>query len=118
MKRLPPPGIEITVEANPGRLTGNSSRRLKLRCQPVVFRVQTMDPAAQAAGPPVHLRGGQAGSRISPGAGFNNLSLDVMYGLPRAVKEQWQDTVEVLAFDPEHLSAYSLKVIQARLFSA
>ena len=44
-------------------------------------------------------------------AKFQNLSLDLIYGLPGQTMEGWQNTVEqILALKPEHLSCYGLKV--------
>ena len=42
-------------------------------------------------------------------AGFDNVSLDLMYGLPHQSLGQWRDTVDrVVTLAPEHLSLYSL----------
>ncbi|MCD8331942.1 MAG: radical SAM protein, partial [Oscillospiraceae bacterium] len=42
-------------------------------------------------------------------AGFDNLSLDLMYGLPGQDMESWQDTLEqALSLSPQHISAYGL----------
>jgi oxygen-independent coproporphyrinogen-3 oxidase len=42
-------------------------------------------------------------------AGFDNLGLDLMYGLPGQTREQWRkDMDSALAFQPEHLSCYML----------
>jgi len=44
-------------------------------------------------------------------AGFDNLSLDLIYGLPRQTMERWQETLSAaVALQPEHLSCYGLKV--------
>lgn len=44
-------------------------------------------------------------------AGFDNLSLDLIYGLPDQTMESWQASVEaVLQLAPEHLSCYGLKL--------
>ncbi|MDE7245857.1 MAG: radical SAM family heme chaperone HemW [Oscillospiraceae bacterium] len=44
-------------------------------------------------------------------AGFKNLSLDLIYGLPGQTLAQWQRTVEhAAALEPEHLSCYGLTV--------
>ncbi len=44
-------------------------------------------------------------------AGFDNLSLDLIYGLPGQDMAAWQDTLEqALALSPNHLSCYGLKV--------
>jgi len=44
-------------------------------------------------------------------AGFRNLSLDLMFGLPGQTLESWEATLEhVLSLNPEHISCYGLKV--------
>ena len=44
-------------------------------------------------------------------AGFDNISLDLMYGLPGQTMERWQQSVEdILALKPQHISAYALKL--------
>ena len=44
-------------------------------------------------------------------AGFDNLNLDLIFGLINHTEERWRDTLEqVLALDPEHLSCYALTV--------
>jgi oxygen-independent coproporphyrinogen-3 oxidase len=42
-------------------------------------------------------------------AGFDNVNLDLIYGLPRQTMTAWQDTVrEAIALRPDHLSLYAL----------
>ncbi len=42
-------------------------------------------------------------------AGFNNLNLDLIYGLPEQTLLSWQTTVQrILDLHPEHISAYAL----------
>ncbi|MCC8078163.1 MAG: radical SAM family heme chaperone HemW [Oscillospiraceae bacterium] len=44
-------------------------------------------------------------------AGFENLSLDLIYGLPSQTKEDWADTLNrAIDLAPEHLSCYGLKI--------
>ena len=44
-------------------------------------------------------------------AGFRNVSVDLMYGLPGQTLQQWQETLDtVLRLLPEHISCYGLKV--------
>ena len=44
-------------------------------------------------------------------AGFDNVSLDLIYGLPSQTKEGWADTiVKAAALKPEHISGYGLKI--------
>lgn len=43
--------------------------------------------------------------------GFENISLDLIYGLPDQTMESWQQSVEaLLALQPDHLSCYGLKL--------
>ncbi len=42
-------------------------------------------------------------------AGFSNINLDLMYGLPQQTLVQWQDTVaQLLSLNPAHISLYCL----------
>ena len=44
-------------------------------------------------------------------AGFDNVNLDLIYGLPAQPIEKWRATLErVIALQPDHISAYSLQV--------
>lgn len=46
-------------------------------------------------------------------AGFDNISLDLIYGLPDQSMESWKESVEaLLKLNPEHLSCYGLKLEQ------
>ncbi len=51
------------------------------------------------------------------GAGFANLGIDLIYGLPEQTKEEWLGTLEkALTFHPEHLSCYQLTIAKGTLF--
>ncbi len=44
-------------------------------------------------------------------AGFDNLSMDLIYGLPNQTKEDWAETLaRALDLEPDHLSCYGLKL--------
>lgn len=44
-------------------------------------------------------------------AGFDNLSIDLIYGLPHMTLEEWRDNLQqALSLRPEHLSAYHLTI--------
>jgi oxygen-independent coproporphyrinogen-3 oxidase len=44
-------------------------------------------------------------------AGFRNVNLDLMYGLPGQTLESWMDTLQAtLALEPTHVSCYALTV--------
>ena len=102
---------EITAECNPNDLTPAKCAELRgAGINRVSIGVQSMDngllsmlgrrhDAAEAA---------EALGRCRR-AGFDNVSLDLMYGLPHQSLAQWRDTVgQVVALAPEHLSLYSL----------
>jgi len=104
---------EITLEANPGtvdeeKLSGLRRigiNRLSLGVQSahpseltLLGRLHTFEQADQAV----------AMARV---AGFENLSLDVIYGLPKQSLADWQVTLNaVLCLEPDHLSCYGLSV--------
>ena len=48
---------------------------------------------------------------IARSSGFDNINVDLMFGLPGQTLEQWRETLEnITALNPEHLSCYSLIV--------
>ena len=50
-------------------------------------------------------------------AGFENISLDLMYGIPRQTLDSFERTLrEAVALTPEHISAYGLKVEEGTPF--
>lgn len=55
--------------------------------------------------------------RLAKEVGFNNISIDLMYGLPGQTMEQWQQTLDqAFALDLPHFSAYSLIVEPKTIF--
>lgn len=50
--------------------------------------------------------------------GFDELSLDLMYGLPNMTLEEWKNQLlQIIALNPEHISAYCLTVEQKTALS-
>ena len=50
-------------------------------------------------------------------AGFNNINLDLMYGIPLQTEDSFKKTLEtIVSYSPEHISAYSLKIEPGTLF--
>ena len=104
---------EITFEANPdsvsdkllARLRSEGFNRVSLGVQcdddEILKKIGRPHDFAQAV---------SAAQRIRK-AGFKNLSIDLMYGLPNQTLKGWKDTLErVLTINPEHVSCYGLKV--------
>ena len=52
-------------------------------------------------------------------AGFENISLDLIYGIPGQTLDTWKKSLEAaLSLRPEHLSLYSLTVEQGTTLAA
>lgn len=108
-----PSGSEITVEANPGTISVEGLTALRTAgVSRLSLGVQSFDDAALASLGRIH-SGQEARQAIcgARAAGFDNLSLDLMFGLPGQTLSSWQADVEVaLSLTPEHLSLYALTV--------
>jgi oxygen-independent coproporphyrinogen-3 oxidase len=104
---------EITVECNPDSVELRSLVRLrKAGVNRLSLGMQSADGGALAALGRVH---NPAQTReavaLARAAKFDNLSLDLMFGLPGQTMDAWRETLEAaLALDPEHLSGYGLKL--------
>ncbi|MCB0136104.1 MAG: radical SAM family heme chaperone HemW, partial [Caldilineaceae bacterium] len=106
-------GAEITCEANPGTVDQAKFGVLRsLGVNRLSMGVQSFQPAE------LHFLGrihsvedvGQAFATARK-AGFDNINLDFIFGLPGQTEASWCDTLErALALAPEHLSLYSLIV--------
>ena len=104
---------EITFEANPDSVTMKLLRRLKGEgFNRVSLGIQCDDDAIlEQLGRPHDYQQAKDAVRMIRKAGFKNLSLDLIYGLPGQDLERWQQTLlNVIELQPEHISCYGLKV--------
>ena len=104
-------GAEITAECNPNDLTPAKCAELRAAgINRISMGVQSMDNGLLAMLGRRHDADEAVGALDScRQSGFDNVNLDLMYGLPNQTLEQWRDTVErLLAQSPEHISMYSL----------
>ena len=102
---------EITAECNPNDLTPAKCAELRAAgINRVSMGVQSMDNGLLAMlGRRHDAAEAVAALAACRRAGFDNVNLDLMYGLPQQTLEQWRDTVtRILAQSPEHISMYSL----------
>ena len=106
-----PSGREFTSEANPGTLTRDWLRTA------MAFGVNRLSLGMQAAQPELLRMLGRihthedvvASVDLARHAGIENLSLDLMFGLPGQTRQMWLDTLQAaLALEPQHLSCYGL----------
>ena len=104
---------EITVEANPDSIR---LRDLQLLRREGVNRlsigVQSANPdLLKIIGRRHSFAQAQLAVENARKAGFANISLDLIYGLPSQSKSDWADTLsKALELHPEHLSCYALKL--------
>jgi len=108
-----PPGIEITMEANPSGLSVAYLEGVRqLGVNRISFGVQSAHPGELRLLRRDHtFEEACAHIAMARAAGFANLNVDLIYGLPGQPLHRWQETLEaVLALRPEHLSAYALIV--------
>ena len=115
------PGAEVSIEANPGGLAverlsgyrGAGVTRLSLGAQSftpthlrTLGRDHTVEDIAAAVG-------------AAREAGFDNVSLDLIFGVPGCTVTEWEaDLAAALALRPPHVSAYSLTYEEATPFFA
>lgn len=104
---------EITYEANPDSVTDQQLKKLRREgFNRISIGVQSDDDEMlKKLGRPHNYEQAVQAVEKARAAGFNNISLDLMYGLPNQTREQWQKTLEhVIELKPEHFSCYGLKV--------
>ena len=104
-------GAEVTIEANPGDLNADACRGLlRQGVNRLSIGVQSLDNGLlQLLGRRHSADGAIEAFQTARDAGFGNVNLDLMYGLPHQSLAQWEDTIERLAaLSPEHISLYAL----------
>ncbi|MGI5843786.1 MAG: radical SAM family heme chaperone HemW [Candidatus Xenobium sp.] len=104
---------EITLEANPGTLDPGKLVRLReAGVNRLSIGVQALNDRLLAGIGRIHsaVQALQALDQARR-AGFENLSLDLIYGLPGQTLADWQTTLErALETQPRHVSAYALSL--------
>ncbi len=116
-----PADAEVTVEANPG--TVSLGRLLALRhggCNRISLGVQsTAERYLRMLGRIHTYAQAEEAVRWARRAGFDNLSVDMIYGLPGQTLEDWRDDLErAVELGSEHLSAYCLSLEEGTSLAA
>ncbi|QDI92918.1 oxygen-independent coproporphyrinogen III oxidase [Salicibibacter halophilus] len=106
-------GSEVTVEVNPDGIDDDRLYTLKNNgVNRISIGVQTFDPELLETLGRTHSVGDV--SRTVARArelGFDNISIDLMFALPGQTINQWHTTIEeAVALEPDHISAYGLKI--------
>jgi oxygen-independent coproporphyrinogen-3 oxidase len=115
------PEPEITVEVNPGE-AGDAELRA-LRAQGVnrlSIGVQAFDDRLlRGLGRNHDAAAGPACVRAARAAGFDNVSIDLMFGVPEQTFDDWRRAVDTaVGLLPDHVSAYALTVERGTAFGA
>lgn len=104
---------EITVEANPDSMKPVELRQLRRA------GVNRLSIGMQSANNDIlkmigrrhNYKQVEMAMKNARSAGFDNISLDLIYGLPSQTKSEWADTLaKALELHPEHISGYGLKL--------
>lgn len=115
------PGAEISIEANPGTLTTAKAADFHaLGVNRVSLGVQSLDDTLLARIGRRHTRRQAiAAFKLLRAAGFDNLGIDLIHGLPGQSPAIWQrDLTEAIDLGPEHLSLYALGIEAGTPFAA
>ncbi len=102
---------EITIEANPGTVDREYLTAIReLGVNRMSLGVQSLDDGELALLGRVHTAAEAADAvQYARAAGFDNLNIDLIYGLPGQTRPDWQRNLDaVLSMKPEHLSLYAL----------
>lgn len=105
--------VEITVECNPGTINETYLRALR------ACGVNRLSFGAQSAAPDeLRLLGREhdwsavvMAIEAARAAGFDNVNLDLIFGLPHQALSSWKNTVtQALSLAPDHISLYALTI--------
>jgi len=105
------PNLEATLEANPGTVSQSFLADIRAAgLNRLSFGVQSANPEELHMLERAHDFFDVIQSvKWARGAGFDNLNLDLIYGLPEQTLVRWQNTVKrIVDLHPEHISAYAL----------
>ena len=113
-------GYEFTVEINPGTISKEKLQVLK------DYGVNRLSYGGQTTTRKIRSRLGHRTTheqlldavRMSREVGFDNLNIDLIYGVPGQTLEDWEgDLKELLSLDLKHFSAYSLILEEGSVLS-
>jgi putative oxygen-independent coproporphyrinogen III oxidase len=107
------PDIEITLEANPG--TVEQRRFCEYRAcgvNRISIGVQSFNPAHLQKLGRIHDENEAAGAvKAAQQAGFDNINIDLMYGLPgQTLQQATADIRTAIGLEPSHISHYQLTI--------
>ncbi|MBR3771590.1 MAG: oxygen-independent coproporphyrinogen III oxidase [Clostridium sp.] len=118
-KKVLLPTAEITIETNPGTLTKEKMETYqRLGINRISMGLQsTHNDELKALGRIHTYEEFLEGYQLARQAGFTNINIDLMSGLPHQTPERFETTLNrIIALSPEHISAYSLIIEEGTRF--
>jgi putative oxygen-independent coproporphyrinogen III oxidase len=120
--RAPPVAdLEITVEVNPGETNAAQLRALRRQgVNRLSIGIQALeDRLLVALGRNHDAAAGPAAVAAARAAGFDDVSIDLIFGVPGQSLDDWRRAVDAaLALAPTHVSAYALTIERGTVFGA
>ena len=115
------PDAEISIEANPGTLEQDRAKLagfLAAGINRLSIGVQSFDDRVLRTLGRIHNAGeAERTFRAAREAGFDNINIDLMFGIPGQTAGQWDRTLrKATELDPEHISFYSLQLEEGTPF--
>jgi len=111
---------EITIEINPGTITQDKLVSFKnAGINRLSIGVQSFhEKGLQALGRAHSVRESLRCYELARMAGFHNIGIDLMFGIPGQSLREWEADVDMaLSLRPEHLAIYNLTIEEGTLFS-
>lgn len=113
------PDAEVTLEANPDDLTAAKLAEFKLLgINRLSIGIQSFDDAVLRYLNRAHdARSAIASVNLARNAGFDNLTIDLIYAIPGLSLEGWLANIDrAIALGPPHISAYTLTIEEKTVF--
>ncbi|HAT4245617.1 TPA: oxygen-independent coproporphyrinogen III oxidase [Clostridium perfringens] len=111
--------IEYSMECNPGNLT---EEKLEVMKKYGVNRISMglqakQDNLLKGLGRIHNYKTFKENFSLAKKVGFNNINVDLMFGLPNQSLNEWEETLrEIISLEPAHISAYSLIIEEGTAF--
>jgi oxygen-independent coproporphyrinogen III oxidase len=112
---------ETTIEVNPGAVTADQLRALRrVGFNRLSIGIQSFQAAELRALDRIHSPDeAVACFRQARAAGFQNINLDLMFGIPDSTLPSWEASLRhALALEPEHIAIYNLTIEAGTPFEA
>ncbi|MEO1254372.1 MAG: radical SAM family heme chaperone HemW [Bacteroidota bacterium] len=111
--------VEITLEANPEDLSESYAKNIKnVGINRLSIGVQTFDDDRLKWMNRAHSSGqSKIAIQHARNAGFDNISLDLIYAIPGHDRGVWNEELEkICSMNPEHISLYGLTIEEKTVF--